>query len=59
MQVPIKRSDKRMAQPDKHHPMRSGRALSHHMAMRAAPGGAPAEQDPGPSHVPEKHCCRY
>jgi hypothetical protein len=29
MQAPIKRPDKRMAQPDKHHPMRSGRALTH------------------------------
>jgi hypothetical protein len=42
-----------MAQPDKHHPTRSGAAFTHHMAMRAAPCGAPAEQDSGPNHVPE------
>jgi hypothetical protein len=27
--------------------------------MRAAPGRTPAKQDPGPSHVPEKHCFRH
>lgn len=35
--------------------MRSGSALSHHMVIRAAPCGAPAEQAPGPNHAPANH----
>jgi hypothetical protein len=33
---PLKRSCKRMAQPGRRHPVGSGSALPHHMAVRAA-----------------------